>query len=237
MKLIQGIFGCALVAGLTTFVSVPAQAGGTVIGNTVFTPLNIKLKVQYTDSKGKVHEAGVTSKDLLKLIGAAKGNQLATDYDGFGDEADVFLIDKDSVIADLSSDSIFYISFNQLVSKYDKGGKNGSFSEAERGIVSMEFDSSYTIYSGVQPLFITPEDYVTFEATGVYTWQESGGAIKNGDQKISTNLSVSKVIGSGFDSSLTPTIQPKEAPSGGSYLIKDGSASGSGGGTVNVIEM
>jgi hypothetical protein len=241
MKLIHGILSCALVAGLTAHAA-PSQ-NGTVIGNTVYTPLNIKLQTQFTNSKGKVREASLTSKDLISLLGFPKDAKLATDYDGFGDNADVVVIENGAILEDLTTDNIFSIDFNVLVPKLDKN-KNGVFTESERGLLSLNFDfinidivppppqNGIAAKGSAQ---LPPGDEFFFEATGVYDWSESGGAIKGGDQKIATKLNGFNLVGDGFeDTNVTPTIKSNVSNSESDFLIKDGYASGNGGGTVGV---
>jgi hypothetical protein len=223
MKLINGILGCALIAGLTAHAA--SNQNGTVIGNTVYTPLNIKLQAQFTNSKGNVREASLTSKDLINLLGFPKDAQLATDYDGFGDAADVVVIENGAILEDLTTDNIFSIDFNALVPKVDKGGINGPFTESEKGLLSLNFDFTNNIQAGIVAhgsAQVPPGDEFFFEATGVYTWSDAGAAIKNGGQKITTKLNGFNLVGDGFeDDNVTPTI-------------KDGSASGNGGGTVTI---
>ena len=230
MKLIQGLLGCALAVGLTA----STLQADTVFGNTVYTPLNLKLKVQYNDSKGVVHEANVTSKDILQLLGYPKGDQLATAYDGFGHFAEVFVINKNGIVANLTSQEIFSISFNQLVNKQNKDGKNGSFSVAEKGVVTLNFDFIGFVTNSIVAQEV-PNGEVSFTANGVYLWQSNGGAIKNGDQKIATKLTTSSFVGDGFGTNVAPTVKANAAITGnGDFLIKDGTSDGIGGGTVFV---
>ena len=213
--------GCLLAAGLTAHAAGSGN-NGTVFGNIVYSPLDLKLKIQYNDSKGRVHEATITSKDILQLLGYPKGDQLATDYDGF---------------ANLSSEEIFGIDFNYLVNKKEKDNKSGSFSDSEKGVVSLNFDFIAPTPTGIvaHGSSQVPPSEVSFEANGVYLWQSSGGAIKNGDQKIATSLTANSFVGDGFGTESTPAIKANAAISGsGDFLIKDGTSDGNGGGTVTV---
>src|ERR1700722_18520694 len=100
MKLIKGILGCALAAGLTTLVTSQAQASGhVVIGDELYSPLNIKLVVSANDpDTGKIKQHSVNSKDALKDLGfTAKGEMFAIQI-GDGGIGDVFVITKTEVI-------------------------------------------------------------------------------------------------------------------------------------------
>ena len=228
MKLIHGILGCVLAAGLTAHAAGPAN-NGTVIDNTVYTPLDIKLKTQYNDKKGTIHEASLTSKEILKLLGFPKGDKLATDYNGFGDSADVFVIDKNGIVADLTSEDVFSIDFSKIINKRDNSGKNDSFDDSEKGTLSLSFDFTGLEVAGVvaQGEAPPPSDEFSFDCDGVYIWQKSGGAIKDGDQKVTTKLTAVSFVGNGFDSDLAPapSIQSdSKTPGSGDFLIKDGTA-------------
>lgn len=232
MKLITGILTCILAAGLAGFLTGTAQAG-SVINNTIYTPLNIKLQIQYNDSKGRVHEASLTSKDLLQLMGFPSKDKLATDYDGLGDDADVFVMENNSAIADLTTNGTFTIDFNNLVAQQDQGGKNGAFTESEKGILSLNFDFIEFIQPTVIAQRVPSGNEFFFEATGVYFFQETGAAIKGGNQKITTKLDAGRMVGDGGESTFNPGIQPNvSAPTNSDFLIKYGTVSGSGGGTV-----
>ena len=234
MKLKTLILTCTLAAGLAGFIPVTAQAG-PVIDSTIYTPLNIKFQIQYNDSKGRVREASLTSKDLLKLMGFSSKDKFATDYDGLGDDANVFVLENNSAIADLSTNGTFTIDFNNIVVKQDQSGKNGSFTGSEKGVLSLNFDFSQFI----QPTVITQDvpsgnEYI-FEATSVYFFQETGAAIKNGNQKITTKLDAIRTVGDGGESTVVPGVQPDVSnPTDSDFLIKAGTVSGSGSGTSGV---
>jgi 2',3'-cyclic-nucleotide 2'-phosphodiesterase (5'-nucleotidase family) len=158
------------------------------------------------------------------------------DYDGFGDLADVFVVDNNVIVADLTTEEIFSIAFNQIVIKRDNSNKNGSFNNEEKGVLTMHFD-----FTGSAPTGIAAQgssqgstgDY-SFDVNGSYVWSASGGVIKNGDQKITTKLTADTFVGDGFDSSISPAIQSKVPGGNGEFLINDGSVDGSGKGTVTV---
>ena len=236
MKLISSIVGCALAAGLTVGT---LQAGGP--GAIVYTKLNFNLMVQYNDAKGIIHEATITSKDLLKLVGFPKDG-LVTDYaSGFGDPADVFVIDKNGIVADLTTEDILSVGFTKVVNKRQSTGKNGSFDESEKGVISFSFDftgsstQTLAVAEGSAP---PPTDEFSFDCSGFYYWEAIGGAVKKGEQKVATAITSNTYAGNGFDSTIapaTPAIQSDaKTPGNGDFLIKDGTVNGKGSGTVGV---
>ena len=237
MKLIHGIVGCALAAGLTA-ITLPAEAANASI---IYTKLNLNLMVQYNDSKGTIHEATITSKDLLKLLGFPKKDELVTDYDGFGDPAGVFVLDKGVIVADLTSAGVLSIDFSKVVNKRQDEGKNGSFIQSEKGDISLSFDFSgsstqaFVVPKGTSE---APPSVFSFDCSGVYTWEAIGSGVKKGEQKIATALTAHSFVGNGFDSNLAPTtpaIQSNaKTPGNGDFVIKDGTDSGKGSGTVPV---
>jgi hypothetical protein len=232
MKLIHGILGCVLAAGLTAH-----AASGTVISNTVFTPLDIKLKVQYNNSSGHVRAMAVTSKDLLKLLGYPASYRLATDYDGFGDAADVYVIDKNSVVEDLTSNDVLSVNFDETVNRYEiENGKTGAYADGESGVLSMTLDFTNIIEAGVADGEPPIGNEFSFEASGVYDWHKIGATIKEGRQKTSTKLRATGMVGVGSDTTIAPTLVPDVQfylkDNIGDFLIKDGSVDGKGGGIV-----
>jgi hypothetical protein len=223
-----------LAAGLAGLITGTAQAG-PVVNNTIYTPLNIRLHIQYNDSKGRIRQASLTSKDLLKLMNLSTKDKFATDYDGLGDGADVYVIENNSVIADLTTNDIFTIDFNNLVAWQDQSGKNGNFTQTEKGVLSLNFDFSEFIQPTVIAQDVPSGNEFIFETTGVYFFQRTGAAIKNGSQKITTTLDASRTVGDGGESTVSPGIQPDVSiPTASDFLIKAGTVSGSGSGTVGI---
>src|SRR5258706_5512722 len=106
MKLITGILGCALAAGLMTFAADKAQAG-VVIDNTVYATFNLKISTQYQDGN-KLKKASLTSKQFLKDIGFNGNVKLAVNTDTY----DVWVINKDTLMANLSTNDTLAISFS-----------------------------------------------------------------------------------------------------------------------------
>jgi hypothetical protein len=234
MKLKTLILTCILAAGLAGLIPGTAQAG-PAINNIIYTPLNIKLHIQYNDSKGKIHQASLTSKDLLKLMSLSTKDKFATDYDGHGDGADVYVIENNSAIADLTTNGIFTIDFTNLVSWHDQTGRNGTFTETEKGVLSLNFDFSEFIQPTVIAQDVPSGNEFLFEATGVYFFQRTGAAVKNGSQKITTTLDASRTVGVGGESTVSLGVQPDVSiPSASDFLIKAGTVGGSGSDTVGI---
>jgi hypothetical protein len=239
MKITQGILGCAVAIGLATCSTSTVQAVETSFDNEVFTPLNIMLQVRYNDNKGKVREAVATSKDLLKLLGYPSKDQLATDYDGEGDDADVFVINKDGIVEDLTEDNILSVEFNPLVSKNGKNGKDDSFSESEKGIISFDFDfTQEESFAAIVPDGDAPPSgtETSFDVSGVYVFSETGAATKNDSEKITTNLNATNIQGDGEVNDEETSVKSNVTSvfTDGDFLLLHGTANGTGSGTVEI---
>jgi hypothetical protein len=217
MKLVQGVLGCALAAGLMTFAADNSQAA--VIENTIFAPINIKLTVYYVASNGKIKAATLISKDVLKLLNYPKGDQLAlATSDGADfDNGDVCIINKDTLVDDLTADGYMVANLNSLVDS-NSSKDNGSFRDSSAGSFAFDFysDAGDDLDDGLD------SDY-WFELTGAYTSKASGSAIRSGKQSVSVSFS-GKADGQGFDVDLDD--------SGDLPIIGSSWASGSGKVTV-----
>jgi hypothetical protein len=217
MKLIQGVMGCALAAGLMTFAADNSQAA--VIENTIFAPINVKLTVYYYASNGKIKAATLVSKDVLKILNYPKGDQLAvaTGESVDFDNGDVCIIDKNTLVEDLTADGYMTAELNSLVDS-NTSKDNGSFKDTSAGSFVLDFysDAGDDLDGGHD------SDY-WFEVTGAYTSKASGSAIKGGNQNESLSFKA-KADGQGYDVDL-----------GSDNLPVIGSASASGSGKVAVV--
>ena len=223
MKLKKIVSVCALATGLATFATSSSQAG-VVIENTLFTPLNIKLVATYNDPKtGKLKQVSLSTKDFLKTFGYDKGDQLAVTI-GDGGTGDVYVINKNSVITDLTEDGNVFLDSNELVS-HESGNKNSDkYSSA----------GTLTIDAYSDPVFdpefdqSASEDNSDFwvEASGIYSYTETESAPdKNGNSSRTTSLTAGALTGEGFDVDLNDE----------SALPVSGSVSGKGSGKVTGI--
>lgn len=211
--MMNGIFGCALAAGLMTFAANQVQAG-VVINNTLYSPLNLKLTLGVYNSKGDIKKMSVTSKQILKLLGYSKQTQLAINT-GSVENNDVYIITKDSVIRNLTADGILTADVNELLDD-STNGNNGQFNYNSSGVLSLNFYSDPQFIENTEvraEITINPSsldqgasedasDY-WFEISGLYSYSEKGSAIsKDGDRNISTKLKAATLNGVGFDTDL-----------------------------------
>ena len=186
MKIINGILGCALVAGLMTFASDKAQAGGLVIGGTVYAPFNLKLATQY-DSNGKqLKKASITSKEFLKDLGYNSDVILAVDTDTYH----VWVVNKKSktLVADLSTNDTLSIEFEYSQEVQPNSNKE---SYKEVGI--------FYVYSDA---FGPDSDY--FDVSGMYMDSYSYGS----NSTYKENLKAKALSGYGFFLELTDSDVP-----------------------------
>jgi hypothetical protein len=213
MKLTK-ILMCAVAAGAMAFVSSNAQA--VVIGNNLFTPINVKATFSYVASAGKIKQASLTSKQILTYLGnnyytVPTGAQLAV-----GPDNDIYLIDtkNQSVIDDLSFTGFFYFYPDSYVdtSTY---GLSGTYKSYEAGIVTFNFysDANYGI---------PDENDYSFIWTGNYTYNETDTVDNSNSIYTKTSTFSSKNLGGwGYNFDVS-----------GSSLPVSGSASGSASGKI-----
>jgi len=196
MKLMTGILGCALAAGLMTFAADKAQAA--VLDGTLYSPLKIKLTAQFVNSKGKIAKLRITSKDVLTgfLNDTTKGDLLAVSGGG-----DVWIINKKTVVADISSypSDYLFIEYGTYVSTYSGKG-NTKYSETGVTYVSF-YDGGYRD-AGTQSTN-------WFETSGTYTYSETTGKTdKKGSFKSSQSYSAKALSGEGSFSGVSGDILP-----------------------------
>ena len=173
MKMTTGILGCALVAGLMTFASDKAQAG-VVIGNDLYSPLKLKGTIQF-EKDGKIKKMSISSKDVLKELGAVKGEQLAVQ----SDIGDVWIITKDSLVRDLSTNDVPVLAlYTSSVVRSEKDNK-----EKEIGILEVAFNSDMSLTS--------------FDIFGVYNYAQNTGKTTKGSYSYSEKLKANGLTGSG----------------------------------------
>jgi hypothetical protein len=212
----------ALAAGLMAFAIDKAQA--VVIANELYTPLNIKLSVSYWDAKGNIKQARVTSKEVLKQVGAPKGTLLAVDFNA---PYDVFLINGKTLGTDLTTAGyVTMYASDTLNNQID--GKNGSYKYSEAGILELDVYSD-PVFTGEIPVLdkgLSEEaSSEWFEISGFYNYNETGSAIdKSGYRKYSVNYKAKALSGLGADST-----SPKDVPD---PTVLTGSVSGRASGKI-----
>ena len=180
MKLIKGILGCALAAGLTTFVSTQAQAA--VIGNELYVPFNLKLVATYNND-GKISKKTITSKTVLSDAGFSGKVTLAAGPSHTENDFDVYVIlnngKSSSVLADLSTNNVLDAETDQIVSN-EKGD-----TETSGGTITVVYDSNFQ-----------DDSFTTF---GIYSAKQSEGKVNNNGQFTEKQqFKVTSLSGSGF---------------------------------------
>ncbi len=213
MKLIQGVLGCALAAGLMAFATDKAQAND-VIDGTLYLPLNLKGSVTFTiNSKSK--KATLTDKviteDVLEL---PKDTKLMVS----DDTGDVWAFNKENEPEDLTSEGVLTITDNQT------GSSSKGTVVTHTGTTEIDFYDN--------PQFDGPDldkgasetnSSNWFEITGNYTLKHSEGTENSkGLIKISDSFSATGLSGDAFFGEAEDSIVP---------LIK-GSVTAKGSGSV-----
>ncbi len=225
MKLIKGIMGCALAAGLMTFAADKSKA--VVIDNTLYTPVNIMLTVSYHDAKtGSLKQYSVTSKEVLKALGLPKGDQIALrDYEG-----DVYLINKTTVLEDLTTAGYVTMNFSDTLDNEINGKKDdGSYKYAEAGILNLDVYSDPQFSEGLDQGASEEASDEWFEISGFYTYNETGSKFdKNDNRNISVTIKASALSGTGADANPpknqdvpNPTTVTGSTSSSGSGKVED----------------
>jgi hypothetical protein len=215
------ILMCALATGLMAFASDKAQA--TVINTNLYTPLTIKATVSYIASANtnKIKKATITSKQILAYMvandGFPTGTQLAIGPGTNGNNADVYLISKTNVIADLTTKGYFNFNPTNLIETATGTKGTTAYKRSEAGVITIDF------YSGKFTGANFQENTYAYELTGTYTYNESDSAAVNGLVKKSSNFSSSNLGGFGYAKLLDDVDN---------YLPLSGSASGSASGKV-----
>ncbi len=219
MKLNKIILSCALAAGLAT-VATQTQAG-VVIENTLFTPLNVKAVVTYLDSKtGKLKQASVNSKTFLKSFGFTNGDKLAISIGSAG-TGDVYVINKNSVVEDLTTGGYVFVDGSDLISS-STGNKNKE-KYTSAGTLTVSAYSNPVFSEGFDQIASQNASAFWMEVSGVYAYTETFTAPnKKGKSSQTTNLKADALAGVGFDVDLDDA----------NTLPVTASLSGSGSGTV-----
>ena len=188
MKMTTGILGCALVAGLMTFAADKAQAG-VVIGNTLYSPLKLKITVQYIKN-GKVAKASVTAKQILKDLGWSDARQLAVSRD----TGDVWVLNKKALVTDISSYPNDYLFVNLNWYDYGYTGKNdNTYNESGVAYVNFYDDGYEANYK---------ESSNWFEISGAYTYKDVDGPVKNGSYQDNESMKANALSGDGYFSNV-----------------------------------
>ena len=186
MKLIKGILGCALAAGLTTFAANQAQAGaGTVIDGELYSIVNLKLVVNYEGDNGKISKKTVTSKQVLKDIGYSSNVALAIDSD-----YDFYVINtKNKTILEYLTEEGAMTATNLTSIVYAEKETQNTYTETSLGTLGILFNDDNA-----------DEDinYDYFYVTGSYSGSVKYNDQKNGNYKESTSVKVSGLAGKGY---------------------------------------
>lgn len=208
----------ALAAGLMAFATDKAQA---FVANDIYTPLNIKLSVSYYDAKGNIKQARVTSKDVLKQVGAPKNTILAVD---FTYPYDVFIVAGKTLGTDLTTAGYVTLIFSDTLDN-TIDGKNGAYKYSEAGILEVDVYDSPVFTEGLDKVLSEEASSEWFEIKGFYNYNENGSATdKNGYRKYSVKFNSKALSGLGAD-----TTSPKNVPD---PTVLTGSASGRASGKI-----
>ena len=186
------ILMCAVAAGAMAFVSSKAQA--VVIGNDLYTPINITATYSYVASAGTIKQASITSKKILTYLGdnyytVPTGAQLAV-----GPDNDIYLIDtkNKAVIDDLTVAGYFYFYPGEYIDTYTYG-VSGTYKDYQAGIVTFYF------YSDANYGFPDENNY-SFVCTGSYTYNETETTDNsNSIYTRTTTFSSKNISGYGYD--------------------------------------
>jgi hypothetical protein len=215
LNFLKPILICTLAMGLMTFAPGKSLAG-VVIGNQLYTPVSLKLVVTYYDANGDFKKLTIASKDILNLQGYPPGDELA-----LGPLGDVYVIDKNTVITDLTATGFFFMNFNQLLLSSPQQN-NGGFKFTELGILSVNYYSD----GGLNDPGGHGSGY-WFEVSGSYSRSGQGSAVASNQQNVNVKFKASALAGQGFDLAAFSVSPNNTAP-----LPVTGSASGKGSGKV-----
>ena len=219
---LKHILGCSLVLALTASVVGKVEAG-VVIGGQLYTPLTIKLVVTYYNSNGKFKKATITSANILNVKGY-KGDELAR-----GPGGDIYVLDKSTVVEDLTADGYLTANFDVLLyseTSQTQGSVvliNSAFKYTESGVLGLDFYSNpqFDEGGGLDQAASRAASSYWFEADGAYSRSGRASVIKNNERTFTENISAS-LYGSGFDTDIDPVNQ----------LLVTSTVSGSGSGLV-----
>jgi hypothetical protein len=216
LNFLKPVLICALTMGLMTFAPGKSQAG-VVIGNQLYTPVKLKLVVTYYDANGNFKKLSIAAKDILNLQGYPPGDQLAV-----GPAGDVYVIDKHTVLTDLTATGYLFMNFNQLLYSATQPDSGGASTFTELGILSVNYYSD----GGLDDPSGHSSGY-WFEVSGSYARSGKESAIASNQQTVNTTLKASALAGQGFALAALSVNANNIAP-----LPLTGSASGSGSGKV-----
>lgn len=202
MKLNQVITGCALAAGLMAFAASNVQAG-VVIDNSLYSPLNLKATVKYYDNN-KVKQATETSKQLLKDLGFNGNVKLALGPSLSENWYDVYVINKDSVVANLTTSGLASVSQDESFYTYNEG--NNNYKWQSEGTVSVNVNDGES-------------DTFNVNGSGLYTekysskWNDNNSNVNQ-----NLNLKITDATGTSYvadlGSSLPTTISGSASGAG-----------------------
>lgn len=214
MKLIQGILGCALAAGLMTLATGQAQASSVIVSNVLYLPLTVKASVTFNIS-GKSKKVSLTNKILLSdiLDAPTDAKLLVSD-----DTGDVWAFSKTEGSEDLTADGVLTISNNQV------GDTVKGTTETDTGTTEIDLYDNPQFNGGLDKGASETNSDNWFEITGTYTLKRSEGAPKKGLVKVSDTFSAKGLGGNGFFDELETNTVP----------LTGGSVSAKGSGSLEV---
>ena len=196
MKTINGILGCALVAGLMTFAPSQSQAGVVGDDGVLYSPISLKLTISKLNNNDKISTQTVTSKEVLKELGYNSDVVLAISLD----TGDIVIINKKggSVIRDLTDEGVMSVDINEFLNDF-KSSDKGSSTYNSSGLVDITFNNSPAVSLAVA----TSSD--SFDVSGAYTGTiKTSNISKDGDQNVSTKAQAKALSGQGNFSELYP---------------------------------
>jgi hypothetical protein len=201
-----------MAAGAIAFVSGKAQA--IVIGDEVYTPLNITATYSYVVD-GKVKQATLTSKDILKYEEGTTPNLQLALAEG-GNEVWVINTKTKETVAELSEE--FVITRSELIEEGSEGGFHTK--GADFGTISIAFYSNGD-QGGEDPVI---DNEYAFICTGLYGHGQIESALNTKDDFTLTEKYKALVGGTGYNQTVEEdTLLPVSVSvsSGGSGLLED----------------
>ena len=189
LNFLKPILAGALTFGLMTFAADQSKAA-VVIGGQLYSPLNLKLVINYYNATGSsFQKMSASSKDILSQLGWPTSDQLA-----LGPLGDVYVIDKSTVVADLTATGYFSVQFNQLLYTATSHNLNGAYSFKEMGVLAVNYYSD----GGLDDTSGHSSSY-WFELSGNYSNSGQVSATVGNQQTIKASFKASTLGGQGFD--------------------------------------
>jgi hypothetical protein len=180
MKLTKIILGCALATGLMTFASNTTQAASIVIDNVLYSEVNIKATIEYSDGT-KISKASESSKDILKELGYNNDVVLAM----AGSTENIWVVNKKTgaLISNLTASNILYFDYEDYASSTSSDGDK---------------------YEELGNLFLTYNGASEFYIYGSYDYKATQGskADKDGLTKVSNGYNAKQLTGQGDSADL-----------------------------------